>query len=123
MQDYRKLTVWQKAHALALDAYADSAKYLGRPDGWALRDQVRRAAISIPANIAEGAGRGSDRDFRRFLFHSLGSANELEYDLLLARDLGFWPVPLHDTRGRQIAEVRRMLSGLIARLTSAVSAC
>ena len=122
MQDYRKLTVWQKAHALALDAYADSSEYLGRPDGWALRDQIRRAAISIPANIAEGTGRGSDPDFRRFLFHSLGSANELEYDLLLARDLGLWPVPLHDKRGRQIAEIRRMLSGLIARLTSGVRA-
>jgi len=122
MQDYRKLDVWKKAHTLALDTYADSAEYLGNPDGWALRDQIRRAAISIPSNIAEGAGRSSDPDFRRFLFHSLGSANELEYDLLLARDLGLLPGPLHEKRGREIAEVRRMLSGLIARLTSSVRA-
>ena len=122
MQDYRKLEVWKKAHALALDAYADSAKHLREPEGWALRDQIRRAAVSVPANIAEGAGRGSNLDFRRFLFHSLGSANELEYDLLLARDLGLLPVPLHEQRGREIAEVRRMLSGLIARLTSSVTA-
>ena len=122
MQDYRQLDVWKKAHRLALDTYADSAEYLGNPDGWALRDQIRRAAISIPSNIAEGAGRSSDPDFRRFLFHSLGSANELEYDLLLARDLGLLPVPLHEKRGREIAEVRRMLSGLIARLTSSVRA-
>jgi four helix bundle protein len=87
-----------------------------------LRDQIRRAAISIPSNIAEGAGRSSDPDFRRFLFHSLGSANELEYDLLLARDLGLLPIPLHEKRGREIAEIRRMLSGLIARLTSSVRA-
>ena len=120
MQDYRKLEVWKKAHALALDAYADSAKHLREPNGWELRDQIRRAAVSIPANIAEGTGRGSDRDFRRFLFHALGSANELEYDLLLARDLGLLPVPLHEKRGREIAEVRRMLSGLIARLTNGV---
>ena len=122
MQDYRKLEVWKKAHALALHAYADSAMYLRDPEGWALRDQIRRAAVSIPANIAEGAGRGSGPDFRRFLFHSLGSANELEYDLLLARDLGLLPVPLHEERSREIAEVRRMLSGLIARLTSSVAA-
>ena len=58
MQDYRKLLVWQKAHTLALDTYADSAKYLRPPEAWPLRDQIRRAAISIPANIAEGTGRG-----------------------------------------------------------------
>jgi len=95
MQDYRRLVVWQKAHKLALDVYADSAKHLRHPEAWPIRDQIRRAAISIPSNIAEGAGRSTDADFRRFLFHSLGSTNELEYDFLLARDLGFLPVPLH----------------------------
>jgi four helix bundle protein len=74
---------------------------------------MTRAAISIPSNIAEGAGRGSDPDFRRFLFHSLGSANELEYDLLLARDLTFFSLALHRQRTEQLEEVRRMLSGLI----------
>jgi four helix bundle protein len=117
MQDFKNLVVWQKAHRLVLEAYADCAKHLRHPDAWAIRDQLRRAAISIPSNIAEGRGRGSDADFRRFLFHSVGSANELEYDFLLARDLGFLPVPLFDQRTRQIIEVRRMLSGLIERLT------
>jgi four helix bundle protein len=122
MQDYRNLDVWKNAHQLALDAYADSAKHLCESEGWALRDQIRRAAVSNPNNHADGAGTGSNPDIRRFLFHSLGSANELEYDLLLARDLGLLPVPLHEKRGREIAEVRRMLSGLIARLTSSVRA-
>ena len=117
MQDYRKLVVWQKAHKLVLDVYADSAKYLKKPDAWAVRDQLRPAAISIPSNIAEGAGRGTDPDFRRFLFHSLGSTNELEYDFLLAKDLSFLPVPLYEQRTRQIEEVRRMLSSLVMRLT------
>jgi four helix bundle protein len=117
MQDYRKLIVWQKSHQLVLDVYADSAKHLRHPDGWPVRDQMRPAAISIASNIAEGTGRCSDRDFRRFLFHSLGSANELEYDFLLARDLGLVPVPLHAQRTDQIGEVRRMLSGLIDRVT------
>ena len=118
MQDYRKLWVWQKAHQLTLDVYADSATYLHGPRCWALRDQLQRAAISVPSNIAEGAGRGSNRDFRRFVFNSLGSVNELEYDLLLARDLRFMPVGLHERRAEQIAEVRRMLSSFARTLGS-----
>jgi four helix bundle protein len=117
MQDYRKLAVWQKSHKLALDAWADSGRHLAEPDGWPIRDQLRRAAMSIPSNIAEGCGRGSDPDFRRFLFHWLGSTNELEYDFLLARDLGLLPAPLHRRRGQDIEEVRRMLSGLISTIS------
>jgi len=75
-----------------------------------------RAAISIPSNIAEGAGRGSDPDFRRFLWHSLGSCNELEYDFLLARDLRFLPAQVHEKLTGQLEEVRRMLSGLVQQL-------
>jgi four helix bundle protein len=91
MQDYRKLNVWEKSHKLALATFAVTS-YFKAPEAWPLRDQILRAAISIPSNIAEGSGRGSDADFRRFLWHSLGSCNELE---------------------DQIAEVRRMLSGLV----------
>src|SRR5690349_25064948 len=116
MQDYRNLYVWQKAHQLTLSTYAISA-YLQKPDAWPLRDQVFRAAISIPSNMAEGAGRGSNPDFRRFLFHSLGSCNELEYDLLLARDLRFLPPASHTRLAGQLEEVRRMLSALIKSLT------
>ena len=112
MQDYGKLRVWQKSHQLVLDVYADSAKHLRHRDAWEVKDRVRPAAISIPSNIGEGAG-----EFRRFLFHSLGSSNELEYDFLLAKDLTFIPVSLYDQRVRQIEEVRRMLSSLVAQLT------
>src|SRR4026208_1825497 len=116
MQYYLNLQVWQKAHQLGLGTYAISA-YPQKPDGWPLRDQLLRAAISVPSNIAEGAGRGSDPDFRRFLWHSLGSANELEYDLLLARDLGFLLPPVHGPLTEQLEDVRRMLVGLVQRLT------
>lgn len=115
MQDYRKLRVWQHAHRLTLGTYAASA-HLTRPAAWPLRDQLLRAVISVPANIAEGTGRGTDPDFRRFLLHALGSLNEVEYYLLLARDLGFLPAVEHPGLSEQLANVRRMLNGLIATL-------
>ncbi len=118
MQDCRNLRVWQKAHQLTLATYAISA-HLQKPDASAIRDRMFRAAISIPSNIAEGSGRGSDPDFRRFLWHSLGSCNELEYDLLLVKDLRFLPEEAHSRLSGQVEEVRRMLSGLVQSLTPA----
>ena len=112
MQDYRKLRVWQKAHALTVPTYAISATNLRRPEAWSLRDQMTRAAVSISSNIAEGSGRGSDRDFRRFLWHSVGSCNELEYDFLLARDLNLLPAGTYGELAEQVEEVRRMLTVL-----------
>jgi four helix bundle protein len=117
MKDYRKLVVWQKAHRLTVETYGISA-YFQKPEAWPLRDQLLRAAISIPSNIAEGAGRGTDPDFRRFLWHSLGSCNELEYDLLLARDLGFLQGAVHSRLATRLEEVRRMLTGLVQSLKS-----
>ena len=117
MQDYRKLVVWQKAHQLTLKTYAVSAR-LSEPRAWPLRDQLLRGSISVPANISEGCGRGSNRDFKRFLLIALGSLNEVEYDLLLARDLQFIPESEHDSLVVQLEEVRRMLSGLIASVSS-----
>ena len=113
MKEYRKLFVWQKAHKLAAGAYAASA-YLKSPEAWPLRDQLLRATISIPSNIAEGSGRGSDPELRRFLWYSLGSCNELEYDLLLARDLRFLPPAVYEPLAGDVEEVRRMPSGFIA---------
>ena len=115
MQDYRKLLVWQKSHQLALTTYELPA-YLTKPEAWPLRDQVLRAAISIPSNIAEGAGRGSDPDFSRFLWHSMGSCNELESQILLASDLKFIPGAIHTRLGNDISEVRKMLTGFIKTL-------
>ncbi|HEX5475789.1 MAG TPA: four helix bundle protein [Vicinamibacterales bacterium] len=115
MQDYRKLQVWQKAHKLALRTYEVSA-YLREPDRWRLRDQILGAAISIPSNIAEGAGRGSRTDFSRFIWYSIGSCNELESDLLLTRDLKFIPIIVHTRFDEDITEVRKMLTSFIRTL-------
>ena len=117
MQDYRNLEVWRTAHRFTVDTYALSA-YFKAPDAWPLRDQLFRAAISVPSNIAEGAGRGSDADFRRFLFHSLGSLNEAEYDLFLATELGFLPLQRHKSLQATLVQVRKLLSGLVRKLTT-----
>ena len=115
MQDYRKLLVWQKGHQLAIDTYGLPA-YFVKPEAWPLRDQIFRAAISIPSNVAEGAGRGSNPDFVRFLWHSMGSCNEFETDILLARDVKLLPPDIHIRFADRVSEVRRMLSGFIETL-------
>jgi four helix bundle protein len=112
MQNFRNLHVWQKSHQLALNTYQVPA-YLQKPEAWPLRDQILRAAISIPSNIAEGAGRGSDPDFRRFLWNSMGSCNELDSQLLLGTDLTFIPGAIHTRLVNDLSEIRRMLVGLI----------
>ena len=115
MKDFRNLHVWRKAHELALSAYKATAVF-PKHEQFVLTAQIRRAAISIPANIAEGCGRRSDTDFARFLQMAVGSANELEYHLLLACDLQFVSQTQHQSLSRQLIEIRRMLTGLIQKL-------
>src|SRR6266496_1634192 len=89
MRNFRELKVWEKAHHVALAAYRETAAF-PKPELYGLTSQIRRAAASIAANIAEGAGKNSNADFARFLQIALGSASELEYHLLLAKDLGYF---------------------------------
>ena len=122
MQDFRNLKVWQKAHKLTLETYAATSAHIKSPAHFALRDQVTRAAISVPANLAEGCGRSGDRELRRFVRVALGSASELEYHLLLARDLALLPDAAYKELAAATVEVKRMLSGLAARLTAELKA-
>jgi four helix bundle protein len=89
VKDFRKQKVWQKAHDLALEVYRVTEAF-PKTELFGLTSQIRRAGVSIPANIAEGCGRDTDADFSRFLQIAMGSASELEYHLLLAHDLGFF---------------------------------
>jgi four helix bundle protein len=114
MQGFRNLNVWQKAHDLTLAVYKATARF-PKEEMYALTSQVKRAASSIGANIAEGCGRGSDADFTRFLFIAMGSASELEKHLLLARDLGFLSTSSYDELQTRLIEVKRMLASLIQR--------
>ncbi|MCC6793053.1 MAG: four helix bundle protein [Thermomicrobiales bacterium] len=115
-RDFRKLLVWEKAHRLVLDAYRASASF-PREEAFGLTSQLRRSAASIPANIAEGCGRGGN-DLPRFCRIAVGSAAELQYHLLLARDLGMLDESDFGRLNAQANEVERMLSVFIDRLTS-----
>ena len=115
MPDYRRLKVWERSHQAVLDIYAATAKFPAM-ERFGLTAQLRRAAISVPSNIAEGTGRRGDGEFRRFLTFALGSAHELEYQLLVARDLGFLADADYQRLAGKVFEVGRMLNGLIARL-------
>ena len=86
MQSFRNLKVWEKAHSVTLDIYIVTRAF-PREEIYGLTSQMLRASASIGANIAEGSCRKGDAEFGRFLQIAMGSASELEYHLLLARDL------------------------------------
>lgn len=121
MQDFRNLKVWKAALALTVDVYRDTQQF---PDveRYGLLSQVRRASISIGANIAEGCGRDSDADFARFLKISLGSANEVHHCLVLALELGYLDPRIMSRREAAVGEVKRMLWSLIQKLRGGKSA-
>lgn len=116
MQDFQNLAVWQCARRMARATYELTA---GLPPGeqFGLQAQMRRAAISVCSNIAEGRGRRGDRGFRRFLGLAMGSACELGCELILAVDLNLVDEGRQATVLRQLVDVKRMLSGLMNRLS------
>ena len=110
MQDFRNLEVWKKAHDLALDVHRTLMSQKRMDSG--LRSQATRAAQSIPTNVAEGCGKDSRAELARFSEIAIGSSTELEYHLLLARDLGQIGAKDYDRLSANTVEVRRMLFGL-----------
>jgi four helix bundle protein len=113
--DFKKLKVWQKSHHLTLEVYKSTAGFPDR-ERFGLTGQLRRSAASIPANVAEGCGRGTDNELGRYVRISLGSATELEYHLILARDLGILPLPAYEALNAATLEVQSMLAGLSSKV-------
>jgi four helix bundle protein len=113
--DFRKLNVWQKSHSLALmiDLLSSNIRSARHAS---LRSQLTRAAMSIPANIAEGRRQATDREFVRFLRYSVNSAYELEYHLVVAQDTGAIPDDAAKSALADLVETRRMLHGLIRKI-------
>ncbi|MGA2807924.1 MAG: four helix bundle protein [Terracidiphilus sp.] len=112
-KSYRELIVWQKAMALTRRAYALSRE-LPKSEAYGLLSQIRRAAVSVPSNIAEGHGRLTDSQFRHFLGNARGSLYELQTQLELAGDLGFLDQRLVKELMEQGSEVARLINGLVA---------
>jgi len=117
VQSYRDLVVWKKSMALVLDVYRCTQAF-PKIETYGLTSQLRRAAVSVPSNIAEGQARLSTGEFKQFLGNARGSLMEVETQILIARDLGYLERNDSENLLSAAAEVGRILNGLLASLPS-----
>jgi len=110
MQDYKELVVWQKSIELVKNIYT-LCKVLPKEETYSLSDQIRRCVVSIPSNIAEGSGRNTTKEFIQFLYISLGSACELETQLIIGKEIGYFSDVSNYLYN--INEIKKMINGLI----------
>jgi four helix bundle protein len=115
MKDFRQLQIWQRSHQLTLQIYRITQGFPAE-ERYGLISQMRRSSSSVPTNIAEGCGRNTDADFARFLDHSMGSASELEYQLILSHDLGYLPSDQFEKTATELTEIKRMLNAFLQKL-------
>lgn len=115
MRDFRQLWVWEASHCLVLEIYKVSAGF-PKEELFGLTNQMRRSASSISTNIAEGCGRGSNQDYARFLQIAMGSAYELDYQLLLSKDLGYINTSKYDEINAKIDSAKRQLAALLQKV-------
>ena len=108
MRDFSKLFIWQKSHKLVMSIYDITNKF-PKSEIYGLTSQIRRASSSIPINISEGCGRSSNTDFARFLQIAIGSACEVEYELLLAKDLKYIEDQEYQNLSKEIISIRKMI--------------
>jgi four helix bundle protein len=113
MRNYQKYEVWNEAHQVTLLIYNQVAPRIPQIEQFGITSQMKRAACSVPLNIAEGCGRNSEKDFVHFLDMSLGSAHELEYCLLLIKDLGYLETDEFELLSRKMNSIKAMLITLI----------
>jgi len=117
MRNYRDLVVWEKAHLLTLAIYKNTRAF-PNDERFGLTSQMRRASVSIAANLAEGCGRRSDGEMGRYIQIAMGSGAELSYHLLLARDLGLLEVDSYQCLDADLGTIMRMMSSLSNRVRS-----
>lgn len=111
MRKFQDLEIWKRSHSLTLQIYQITQKSFPKDELFALTSQIRRASSSIPTNIAEGCGRKSNAELLRFLQIASGSATEVEYQLLLAKDLNYLSNDEYDNLNAQVIEIRKMITG------------
>ena len=112
MRDFHNILAWQKADDLAVAIY-EATRAFPKEEIYALTSQIRRAAYSVPANVAEGASRNSQKDYLHFLFIARGSLAETTYFLHLSRRLGYLNEEFHSRLAEQADKASRVLTGLI----------
>lgn len=115
MKNFRDLQIWHRSHALTLDVYRITRDF-PKSELYSLVSQMRRTSSSIPTNIAEGCVRNTEKDFARFLDNAMGSASELEYQLILAYDLQYIPQETYDKTNSELTEIKRLLNAFIQKL-------
>lgn len=115
MKNFRKLSVWEKSHQLTLSIYNMTASY-PKEELYGLTNQMRRSASSIPSNIAEGCGRNTQPQFARFLNIAFGSASELEYQIILSKDLELINDQIFKEQIESVTEIKRMLFSLLQKV-------
>ena len=120
IKSYKDLLVWQKAYDLALKVYKLTSAFPAH-EKYALVQQIRRATVSIPSNIAEGNTRNHSKEYVQFLYVALGSKSEVETQLMLAKDLGYITAEDHESSLVRLSEIGKMLNGLISVLKGRVS--
>ena len=115
MKNYKNLTVWQDSHELVLSVYKET-KAFPREEVYGITSQLRRATASIPANIAEGSAKNSDKDFGRYLQIAMGSLNESEYFLFLSKELNYLEEENHNEIVKKLEVVKAKLINLQKKL-------
>jgi four helix bundle protein len=115
MKSFRELKVWQKAHELVLDIYKRTADF-PKDEFFSVASEARRDAVEVAARIVRGWAQRRNGDFPRYLFMAIGSATQLEYHLLLAKDLGLLAEPVQSELQKRIEELNAMLESLILRV-------
>ncbi|PWG80265.1 four helix bundle protein [Pararcticibacter amylolyticus] len=118
MRDFQKLSIWQKSHLLTIKIYSIT-KTFPKEELYGLTSQARRSASSIPTNIAEGCGRNSIPDFKRFLMIAAGSASELHYQLILSRDLHYISESIFKELSEETILIKKMIFSYIGKLAEA----
>lgn len=115
MRNFRKYKVWEQGHTITLKTYKTTQDF-PKSEEFGIKSQMRRASYSIPSNIAEGCGRESDAEFKRFLIISQGSASELEYFLILAKDLGYINEKTYQEMDNEVNKTKRGLNNLVNKI-------
>ncbi|MEN9638750.1 MAG: hypothetical protein RLZZ262_618 [Bacteroidota bacterium] len=120
MQEFKKLKIWQKAMELSVDIYNITSQY-PKTEVFGLVSQMRRAAVSVVSNIAEGAGRNSPKEFIRFLSYAQASSTELETQLLLSTQVGLIELPAQKSIEEKLLEVQKMNRALQTKINQNIS--